>query len=116
MNPHMILGLFALYVAITSLVQVLAGNQDKLLAALRRVWGRSIGLALYFMVHVTLPLLVCVLCLGWGVSRFAETAGATHEQDARLIMRDWKIPAAPDLFAPPIHLEPSHLSAIMLAA
>jgi len=115
-NPHLILGLFALYVAVASLVQVLAGKQDTLLAKVRQTWGRTLGLGLYFLVHVTLPVLVCVLCLGWGVSRFGEPPESTFMQDAQLLLRDWEIPVAPDLFTPKTYPEPSHLPAIMLAA
>lgn len=70
MNTHIILGLFALYVAAVSLCMVLIGQQEPLLALLRRFWGRTLGHALYFFSRVALPLLICVLCLGWGVRHY----------------------------------------------
>ena len=70
MNGSIVFGLFALYVAVISLYTVLVGQQDALLAFLRRCWGRSRGHSLYFLVHVVLPMLVAVLCLGWGVRQY----------------------------------------------
>lgn len=67
MNSAMVLGLFALYVSMMSLLLVLLGREDALLALLRGLWGRTLGHANYFAVNVALPLLVCVLCLGWGI-------------------------------------------------
>jgi hypothetical protein len=83
MNSHIILGLFALYAAAISLYLVLSGRQDDVLALLRRFWGRSLGHSLYFLANVALPLLVCVLCLGWGVRQYDATL-ALHYPDAYL--------------------------------
>ncbi len=70
MNAYIVLGLFALYVASMSLYLVLSGYQDAMLALLRRFWGRSLGHSLYFICHVALPVVVCVVCLGWGVRHY----------------------------------------------
>jgi hypothetical protein len=70
MNAHIIFGLFALYVAVISLSLVLLGQQDALLALLRRWWGRTLGHSLYFIARVAFPTLLCVLCLGWGVRQY----------------------------------------------
>ncbi|RLB61034.1 MAG: hypothetical protein DRH08_14495 [Deltaproteobacteria bacterium] len=83
MNVHIILGLFALYAAAISLYLVLSGRQDAVLALFRRFWGRTLGHSLYFMAHVALPLLVCVLCLGWGVRQYDATV-ALHSPDMSL--------------------------------
>lgn len=80
MNAHMIFGLFALYVAVMSLCLVLIGQQDAVLALLRRIWGRTLGHSLYFIARVALPMLICVLCFGWGVRHY--DAAALHHQEA----------------------------------
>ena len=76
MNAHLILGLFALYVVAVTLCRVLSGSDESRLSLVRRIWGRTRGLGLYFAVHVALPLLVGVLCMGQGVARYtpAETS------------------------------------------
>jgi hypothetical protein len=66
----MVFGFFALYVAAISLYQVLVGRQDAVLSLLRRFWGRTRGHSLYFVVNVALPMMICVLCLGWGVRHY----------------------------------------------
>lgn len=76
MNPHIVLGLFALYVAAVSLYLVLSGRHDALLALLRRFWGRSLGHTLYFLSRIAMPMLVFILCLGWGVSHFKASVAA----------------------------------------
>ena len=83
MNAHIVFGLFALYVAAISLLLVLSGRQDALLALLRQFWGRTIGHALYFVVRVALPVLLCVICLGWGVRQYDATV-ASHHYDPSL--------------------------------
>lgn len=73
MNEHIVFGLFALYVAAVSLWLVLSGHQDTLLALLRQLWGRTLGHSLYFVARVALPILVCIVCLGWGVRQYDVT-------------------------------------------
>jgi hypothetical protein len=75
MNAHIVFGLFALYVAATSLYMVLSGRQYMVLSLLRSFWGRTRGYSLYFVANVALPLLICVLFLGWGVRHY--NAGTT---------------------------------------
>ncbi len=80
MNAHIIFGLFALYVAATSLYMVLAGRQDAVLETLRRFWGRTIGHSLYFVARVAIPMLICVFCLGWGVRNFDASVVTSYTQ------------------------------------
>lgn len=70
MNAPIVFGLFSLYVASVSLYLVLAGRQDVLLGVLRRFWGRTLGHAFYFLANVAFPLVLCVICLGWGVRQY----------------------------------------------
>ena len=83
MNAHIVFGLFALYVATTSLYMVLSGRQDAVLANLRRLWGRTVGHTLYFVAKVALPMLICVFCLGWGVRHY-DTTVAMHDNEPEL--------------------------------
>ena len=83
MNTHIVFGLFALYVAAISLYLVLSGRQDAVLALLRRLWGRTVGHSLYFLARVALPMLICVICLGWGVRQYDATV-AFHNFDTPL--------------------------------
>ena len=98
MNAHIVFGLFALYVAVTSLYMVLSGRQDIVLANLRRLWGRTLGHSLYFCARVALPILICVFCLGWGVRHYDATVARHHNEPElnlnldsyRDLMRLWK--------------------------
>jgi hypothetical protein len=78
MNEHIVFGLFALYVATISLYQVLVGRQDAVLSLLRCFWGRTRGHSLYFVANVALPMLICALCLGWGVRHYDPAPGFDH--------------------------------------
>ena len=78
MNAHIVFGLFALYVAATSLYMVLSGRHEAILANLRRWWGRTVGHSIYFVARVALPMLICVFCLGWGVRHYDATVSMSH--------------------------------------
>jgi len=103
MNAHIVFGLFALYVALISLSMVLVGQQDSILALLRFLWGRTRGYALYFVANVALPLLVCILCLGWGISRYdARIASDTASLELQLNVerdRDYRLMPRPEQVA-----------------
>jgi hypothetical protein len=81
MNTSIVFGLFALYVASISLYLVLSGRQDTLLEMLRRFWGRTLGHTFYFLANVALPLVLCVVCLGWGVRQY-DPKLASHDLDS----------------------------------
>jgi hypothetical protein len=83
MNASIVFGLFALYVASISLYLVLAGRQDSLLEMLRLFWGRTLGRAFYFIANVGLPLVLCVVCLGWGVRQY-DPALASYDLHSSL--------------------------------
>jgi hypothetical protein len=103
MNAHIVFGLFALYVAAISLYLVLVGQQEAVLAMLRRFWGRTLGHSLYFITRVALPMLVCILCLGWGVRQYDATIAfntsiaplqlnVEYYRDLRLILQQEQAP------------------------
>ena len=80
MNTHIVFGLFALYVAGASLYMVLSGQHDAVLENLRCLWGRTLGHSIYFVARVALPLLICVVCLGWGVRQYDATVAMSHPE------------------------------------
>jgi hypothetical protein len=91
MNASIVFGLFALYVASISLYLVLAGRQDPLLEMLRRFWGRTLGHAFYFIANVGLPLVLCVVCLGWGVRQYdPELASSYLHSSLRLNVESYR--------------------------
>lgn len=80
LNTHIVFGLFSLYVAGASLYMVLSGQHDTVLANLRRLWGRTLGHSIYFVARVALPLLICVVCLGWGVRHYDATFAVSQSE------------------------------------
>ena len=50
---------------------------------MRQIWGRTIGHALFFVGRVALPLLICIISLGWGVRQYDATI-AFHSFEAPL--------------------------------
>lgn len=81
MNAHIVFGLFAFYVAAMYLWLVLSGRQESVLALLRQIWGRTLGHFLYFATRVALPILLCVVCLGWGIRQY-DVSGTYFSLDA----------------------------------
>lgn len=103
MNGHIVLGLFALYVAVISLGLVLTGRQDGLLLRLRQTWGRRCGHSLYFVLNVALPLLVCIVSLGWGVRHYDPeilVASLSTPYQLRLDVKSYQIQ---ELFTPALN-------------
>ncbi|PLX83370.1 MAG: hypothetical protein C0617_12690 [Desulfuromonas sp.] len=69
-NPYIAMGLFALYVVLVSLVRLLAEKEYFRLTAMKRVWGRSRGLAFHFISNVALPLVLGIVFFSRGVAGF----------------------------------------------
>jgi hypothetical protein len=74
MNSHLVMGLFALYVVIVSLLRLMAEREFPRVTAMKRLWGRSRGLLLHFTTNVALPLVFGIVFLGRGVAGFGEPA------------------------------------------
>lgn len=92
MDNHFVLGLFALYVVVISLYGILSGSCEPCLALVRKVWGRACGLALYFCIHVGLPLLVGIVFIGWGAVNFniQHTGPGQKGEPGAVLKLDWQ--------------------------
>lgn len=70
MNPHLVMGVFALYVVIVSLLRLMADREFPRLTAMKKKWGRSRGLVMHFVSNVALPLVFGIVFLTRGVAGF----------------------------------------------
>ena len=61
MNSYLVMGLFALYVVAVSLGRYLREDEFFRLTAMKRLWGRSRGLIMYFVSHVALPMVLGIV-------------------------------------------------------
>jgi len=67
MKSYLVMGLFALYVVAVSLGRYLRDEEFFRLTAMKRLWGRSRGLAVYFVSHVALPMVLGIIFISQGV-------------------------------------------------
>ncbi len=72
---HIVMGLFALYVVIVSLLRIMAEKEFFRLTAMKRIWGRTVGLLMHFLANVALPLVCGVIFLSSGIAGL----GVSHE-------------------------------------
>lgn len=84
MNKALILSLFAFVVVAISFVRLLAEQEFFRLTAMKRIWGRRLGLAMHFVVNVALPMVVGVVFMAQAVTSF-EPAQLRQAKD-RLIV------------------------------
>jgi len=75
MNRCLLMGLFAILLAFLVLWRILCEREDSRLLRLRRFWGRSHGLAFFFVANVALPLVVGIVFVARGVVAFNPGAG-----------------------------------------
>ncbi|HKL48670.1 MAG TPA: hypothetical protein VJ882_03350 [Desulfuromonadales bacterium] len=68
MNHSIALGIFAIYVVVVTLVQLLAQRDIPRLLTMKRIWGRSRGLLVHFLTEVIMPLLFGIVYLARGLS------------------------------------------------
>ncbi len=66
LNQHMAMGVFALYVVVVSLLRVMAEQEFFRLTALKKIWGRTIGLTIHFISNVALPLVFGIMLISQG--------------------------------------------------
>ena len=67
MEVDIVKALFALYVVTVSLLRLMAENEYFRLTAMKKIWGRSRGLAIHFISNVIMPMLFAIYFLCRGV-------------------------------------------------
>jgi len=68
MEHHVALGVFAIYAMSVTLMRLLLFIELPRVRTLKRVWGRTRGVMIYFVTDVLLPLILGVLFLARGLS------------------------------------------------
>jgi len=68
MEHHVALGVFAIYAMLVTLVRLLFFIELPRVRALKRVWGRTRGVMIYFITDVILPLALGIMFLARGLS------------------------------------------------
>jgi hypothetical protein len=68
MKTYIAMGVFAFLVAIISLLRIMSDTEFYRLASMKKMWGRSKGLALHFVSNVVLPLVFGIVFLSGGIS------------------------------------------------
>jgi hypothetical protein len=63
MDVDLVKSLFAVYVVVVSLLRLMSDHEFFRLTAMKKVWGRSQGLMIHFVVNVILPLLMAIFYL-----------------------------------------------------
>lgn len=72
MNQYFVMGLFALYVVLVSVLRIMAEDEHPALTKMKRLWGRTYGLIIHFLLSVILPLLFSIFYLCRGIVAFAS--------------------------------------------
>ena len=68
MKSYIAMGIFAFLVSIISLLRIMSDREFYRLTSMKKMWGRSRGLALHFTSNVVLPLICGVVFMSGGVS------------------------------------------------
>ena len=68
MKSYIAMGAFAFLVTIISLLRIMAESEFYRLTSMKKMWGRSRGLALHFTSNVVLPLVFGIVFLSGGIS------------------------------------------------
>ncbi len=63
METDLVKSLFAIYVVTVSLARLLSEQEFFRLTAMKKVWGRTQGLLIHFIVNIVLPLLMAIYYL-----------------------------------------------------
>ncbi|PLY02401.1 MAG: hypothetical protein C0624_08585 [Desulfuromonas sp.] len=68
MEHHVALGVFAIYAMLVTMFRLLFFIELPRLRTLKRVWGRTHGVMIYFITDVVLPLALGIMFLARGLS------------------------------------------------
>jgi len=68
MEHHVALGVFAIYAMTVTLIRLLFYVELPRVRTLKRVWGRTRGVMIYFVTDVVLPLALGIMFLARGLS------------------------------------------------
>lgn len=68
MEHHVALGVFAIYAMLVTLIRLLFYIELPRVRTLKRVWGRTRGVVIYFITDAILPLALGVMFLARGLS------------------------------------------------
>jgi hypothetical protein len=68
MKSYIAMSIFAFLVCIISLLRIMSDREFYRLTSMKKVWGRSRGLAMHFVSNVVLPLVCGVVFMSGGVS------------------------------------------------
>jgi hypothetical protein len=67
MNPDLVKAWFATYIVGVALIRLLDDNEHVRLIAMKRIWGRSLGLLLHFLTNIAAPVLFAIVYFCRGV-------------------------------------------------
>jgi hypothetical protein len=118
MKAYFAMGLFALYVALVFLARARSEQEFARLAVMKKMWGRTRGIAVLFLANVALPLVLGIVFLGRGVADFgtpeSRMFAPLHHRAALAHMH--VRPAAPPVFIDPAESIGNGEIALLLAA
>ncbi len=68
MNSHVVMGVFAIYVMVVTLLRLLFDLELPRVRVLKRVWGHTRGAVIYFVAEVLLPMALGIMYLARGLA------------------------------------------------
>jgi len=71
LDVNFVKALFALYIVAVSLIRLMYDKEFFRLTAMKKIFGRSLGLLIHFVTNVIMPLLFAIFFLCRGIVGFA---------------------------------------------
>lgn len=68
MELDIVKALFGFYIVVVSLVRLMAENEYFRLTLMKKIWGRSRGLAIHFLSNVAMPMLFAIYFFCRGIT------------------------------------------------